>query len=106
VTRVIYIASAGTRREIEGKAGDTVMSLAVRNGIKGIEAECGGALACATCHIYVAAGDAAGLPPPSEDERAMLEGVAAERRPSSRLACQIVLGSLPALTVQLPERQT
>lgn len=86
--------------------GTSLMEAAVSANVSGIEAECGGSLICATCHVYVAETDRGGLPPPSAEEDAMLEFVAAERRPSSRLSCQLLgAGELERLTVQLPERQ-
>jgi ferredoxin, 2Fe-2S len=107
MTIVTYIGTDGSRRSLEAKDGDSVMALAVRHGLRGIEAECGGALSCATCHVYVEPTDGALLPPLSADEDEMLSGVAAERRTESRLACQLKLGAgLPRLTVSLPSRQT
>lgn len=86
--------------------GTSLMEAAVQANVRGIEAECGGSLICATCHVYVADADRDRLPPPGEDELAMLEFVAAERRPSSRLSCQLLgAADLDHLVVELPERQ-
>lgn len=92
-------------RQITIAPGQSLMKAALTADVEGIEAECGGCLSCATCHVYVESG-AESMPPPSDEEAALLEFVAAERRNNSRLSCQI-LGSpeLPALTVQLPRRQ-
>ena len=85
--------------------GQSVMLAAVQGNVDGIEAECGGCLSCATCHVYVRQVDGE-LPPPAGDEVAMLDFVAAERRPGSRLSCQLVGGAaLRSLVVELPERQ-
>ncbi|MCJ0763703.1 2Fe-2S iron-sulfur cluster-binding protein [Variovorax sp. CYS-02] len=74
--------------------------------IAGIEADCGGLLTCATCHVYVREPHAAQLPPPDGDERGMLEFTAAPCRPGSRLSCQIQLtDALDGLTVDLPPNQ-
>ncbi|MEY4039158.1 MAG: hypothetical protein RLZZ52_26 [Actinomycetota bacterium] len=90
---VTYISPDGTETTLEGRDGDSVMDLAVKNGVKGIVAECGGACACATCHVYVdeAFSDEVGEAGDLEDD--MLDGAAAERRPTSRLSCQIKLRS-------------
>lgn len=87
--KVTYIATDGTETTLEARDGDSVMETAVKNGVKGIVAECGGACACATCHVYVddAFVDVVGEAGPLEDD--MLDGAAAERLPSSRLSCQI-----------------
>ena len=75
-------------------------------GFIGIEAECGGALSCGTCHVYLTAPASAVLPAPSEAESSMLEVVAAERRSDSRLACQIVITpDLSGLFVEIPATQ-
>jgi len=82
------------------------MDLAVKNGVKGIVAECGGACACATCHVYVdeAFADEVGEAGDLEDD--MLDGAAAERRPTSRLSCQIKLRSeLDGLKVTIAPEQ-
>lgn len=82
------------------------MQAAVAENVRGIEADCGGLLTCATCHVYVQEPFANKLPPPSDDEIGMLEFTAAERRPNSRLSCQIELvPALDGLTVELPPQQ-
>ena len=80
---------------------------AVYNGIEGILGECGGGLSCATCHCYVDDAWAAQVgTPTSQDERDLLEGVAAQRKATSRLSCQItVTEALDGLVVHLPEAQ-
>jgi len=105
MAKITYIAFDGTRFEVEAENGSTVMENAVRNSVPGIEAECGGACACATCHVYVddAWTDAAGQPEPMEED--MLD-FAFDVRPNSRLSCQIrVSDELDGLVVSVPERQ-
>ena len=103
--KITYIDSAGTKRMAEAEAGATVMETAIKNGIPGIEAECGGACACSTCHVYVdeAWRAATGEPTPMEED--MLD-FAFDVRPNSRLSCQIkVTEALDGLVVTTPERQ-
>ena len=105
MTRLTFIANDGTRFEVEAENGSTVMENAIRNAVPGIEAECGGACACATCHVYVdeASTGIVGEPEPMEED--MLD-FAYDVRPSSRLSCQIkVRTELDGLVVQVPERQ-
>lgn len=89
--KVTYIQPNGTARVVEAPVGTTVMEAAVDNDVAGIVAECGGACSCATCHVYVDPAWADKLPPPDAQEDGML-GCVIERRPTSRLSCQIVLG--------------
>jgi len=105
MAKITYIAFDGTRFDVEAENGSTVMENAVRNSVPGIEAECGGACACATCHVYVdeAWTDAVGQPEPMEED--MLD-FAFDVRPNSRLSCQIrVSDELDGLVVSVPERQ-
>ena len=103
--KVIYVDSEGQRREVEVPVGSTVMEGAIDNDVSGIVAECGGACACATCHAYVADDWLAKLPPPSDMEDTMLES-ARERRPNSRLTCQIELtDALDGLEVQVADNE-
>lgn len=104
---VTYIDADGSRHTHEVAVGDNVMRGAVNNGIEGIVGECGGGLACATCHCYIdeAWTEAVGGPS-SDDEHDMLESAAAEVRPTSRLSCQIeITPELDGLVVLLPDRQ-
>ncbi len=103
---VIYINSQGETFEVEAEVGQTVMQAAIFNNIEGIEAECGGSCSCATCHVYVAEADQALFPVPDELEDELLEGVATERKATSRLSCQLVLmDDHERVTVQIPEAQ-
>ena len=105
MTKITYIAFDGTPFKIDAENGSTVMENAIRNGVPGIEAECGGACACATCHVYVdeAWREKVGGPSPMEED--MLD-FAFDVRPNSRLSCQIkVRDELDGLIVRVPERQ-
>ncbi|TDH36038.1 (2Fe-2S)-binding protein [Pseudohoeflea suaedae] len=105
MTKLSIIAFDGTQFDIDAENGSTVMENAIRNSVPGIEAECGGACACATCHVYVddAWTETVGAPEPMEED--MLD-FAFDVRPSSRLSCQIkVRDELDGLVVRVPERQ-
>ncbi len=104
--RITYVQPDGVERELDLPVGTTVMLGAVRNNVHGIEAECGGACSCATCHVYVDEDWAELLPPPEPMEDEMLTATAAERLPNSRLSCQLVVTeALDGLVVRLPDRQ-
>lgn len=104
--RITYIHTDGTREELDVADGTSVMQGALRHGVEGIVAECGGNAMCATCHVYVEPDRLDLLPPTSDEEDALLDGTASERRPNSRLSCQIqVTPALDGLVVRLPERQ-
>jgi len=103
---ISFLQPDGTEFGFEAPEGVSLMQAATGQGVAGIVAECGGQARCATCHVYVDDAWAGRLPPPGPDELAMLECTAAERRPTSRLACQIRLAAdLQGLQVQVPERQ-
>lgn len=105
MTKLTIVAFDGTRFDLDAEEGSTVMENAVRNSVPGIEAECGGACACATCHVYVdeAWAEKTGGPEPMEED--MLD-FAFDVRPTSRLSCQIkVSKELDGLVVHVPERQ-
>lgn len=92
--------------EIDVAAGESVMVAAVRAGVEGIVADCGGQCQCATCHVYVPAEFESVLPAMSEDEDDMLEITASERTARSRLSCQLVVPEgLDRLVVELPRTQ-
>jgi 2Fe-2S ferredoxin len=100
------VAADGAETTLEAKPSGSLMEAAVAANVRGIEADCGGLLTCATCHVYVREPFAARLPPPSGDELGMLEFTAAPRKPNSRLSCQIALAeALDGLTVDLPPSQ-
>lgn len=103
---ITIVSKDGAALEIDAGIGSTVMENAVRNSVSGIEAECGGACACATCHVYVDDGwlDRVGSPGPIEAD--MLD-FAYDVRPNSRLSCQIkVTEQLDGLVIGVPERQS
>ena len=105
MTRINFVDHTGETRSIDVENGATVMEAAIRNAIPGIEAECGGACACATCHVYVGEEwrDKVGSPSPMEED--MLD-FGFDVRPNSRLSCQIkVSDELDGLVVSTPERQ-
>ncbi|HUO22282.1 MAG TPA: 2Fe-2S iron-sulfur cluster-binding protein [Caulobacteraceae bacterium] len=105
MAKITYIEFSGQARTVDVKPGMTVMEGAVRNGVAGIEAECGGAMSCATCHVYV---DEAWLDKtgkPKSDESSMLD-FASDTQPNSRLSCQIkVTDALDGLIVRVPAKQ-
>ena len=104
---VTYIEPDGRTATLEVANGASVMSAAMNAGLEGIEAQCGGNMICATCHCYVQDPWLHRLPPPSDDERLMLQNVAAERHDNSRLSCQLIMRpELDGLTVQFPDRQS
>jgi 2Fe-2S ferredoxin len=104
--KVVYVSPAGVAREIEVPVGTTVMAAALKNGIDGIVAECGGVCMCSTCHVFVDETFFDLLPPAQDTEEAVLEISAVERQPTSRLSCQIkVTGELDGLIVRLPVKQ-
>lgn len=103
--KVFFVQADGLERAVEGRAGDSVMTTAVRQGVPGIVGECGGTLSCATCHVLVDLEDLAGYPVMSEDEDEMLDCAAADREPTSRLSCQLVLVEGVDIHVRIPTDQ-
>jgi 2Fe-2S ferredoxin len=105
MVQVIFVASDGARRQVDAPVGFSVMEAAVDHNVPGIDGDCGGACACATCHVHV---DKAWLPklePMSDLERGMLD-FAFGVDESSRLACQIKLApELDGLVIYTPEHQ-
>lgn len=88
--KVNFVDLAGGRHEVDVEVGNTLMEAAIDNDIAGIEAECGGACACATCHAYVDENWIARLPEMDDMEDAMLDS-ALDRKSNSRLTCQITM---------------
>ena len=103
--KITYTDASGTERVVEAKNGMTVMETAIKHNIPGIDADCGGACACATCHVYV---DSAWMNKVGERgamEESMLD-FADTVGPTSRLACQIKMtNALDGLVVRLPKAQ-
>jgi 2Fe-2S ferredoxin len=106
--KITYIEYNGTEHVVDVPVGRSVMQGAVDNNVPGIDADCGGECACATCHVYVidqAWLDRVGLPVPASQEASMLS-FAAVAQPNSRLSCQIkVTPELEGLVVRMPEGQ-
>jgi len=105
--KITYIEHSGREHQVEVPVGLSVMRGAVDNNIPGIDADCGGECACATCHVYVDAAclDATGTPVPGSQEASMLS-FAALAQPNSRLSCQIAVSdALDGLVVRMPEGQ-
>ena len=103
--RITYIEHNGTEHTVDVAVGLTVMEGAVNNNIPGIDADCGGACACSTCHVYVDAAWVGKLPAREDMEEDMLD-FAYEPNERSRLTCQVkVTPELDGLVVQMPEKQ-
>ena len=100
--RITFIDAKGEERAVEAEEGVSVMEAAVANSIPGIDADCGGACACATCHVYVEESQLAQLGEKSEMEQDMLD-FAENVQSNSRLACQIK--PFEGLRVRTPEEQ-
>ncbi|OBF39413.1 (2Fe-2S)-binding protein [Mycobacterium sp. ACS1612] len=104
--KVVFITLDGAQRVVDANAGESVMSVAVRNGIAGIIGECGGNCSCATCHVYVDDEFASRVGGAKDMEDDLLDLGVADRRQTSRLSCQIaVTDALDGLTVHVPAEQ-
>ena len=105
MTKITYIESNGKTHNIEVANGLSVMEGAVQNNIPGIDADCGGSMACATCHVYVKEEWFNKLPKKEDGEEDMLD-MAFEPKKNSRLSCQLMISDqLDGLVVNLPEKQ-
>ncbi len=103
--KITFIEHGGTEHTVDAETGSTVMEAAIENLVPGIEAECGGACACATCHVYVEDAWREPTGEPAEMEEDMLD-FAFDVRDASRLSCQItVTDKLDGLVVRVPEKQ-
>ena len=103
--KITYIEHGGKEHKIEVSNGLTVMEGAVQNNITGIDADCGGSMACATCHVYVKEEWFDKLPKKEDGEEDMID-MAYEPKKLSRLSCQLTVSDeLDGLVVQLPEKQ-
>ena len=106
MAKITYIEHNGTKHEVEVANGLTVMEGARDNNIPGIEADCGGACACSTCHVYVDAAWVAKLPAKDAMEEDMLDFAWEPDTEKSRLTCQLkVSDDLDGLVVRMPEKQ-
>lgn len=105
MAKITYIQHDGTEQTVDGLPGLSVMETAIKNMVPGIDADCGGACACATCHVYVEPGWKEKVGPRNSMEEDMLD-FAFDVRDSSRLSCQIkVSDALDGLRVTVPEKQ-
>jgi 2Fe-2S ferredoxin len=103
--KIVFTEPGGGRREINAPLGITLMEAARQHGVQGVVAQCGGACACATCHVYIDPSWLAKLEPREEMEEGMLES-AWEPRDNSRLGCQIhITAEMDGLQVTVPQRQ-
>jgi ferredoxin, 2Fe-2S len=106
VVTVTYVQSDGERTVIEAHAGDSVMTAATENAVRGIIGDCGGGMTCATCHVFVEPDWLEVAGPRAWGEDGTLESAAVQTDRTSRLGCQIVLDeALDGLVVRVPERQ-
>jgi 2Fe-2S ferredoxin len=103
--RITFTDPSGDVLVVAARPGDSVMTTAKRLGIPGIRGDCGGFMACATCHVYVDQADFGALAPLGALEEEMLWGTAADRRDTSRLSCQIQVDGDTDLHITLPDRQ-
>ena len=107
MAKITFVEANGEAQDLDVQEGWTLMQAAVRAGIDGIEAECGGSCACATCHCFIDEAYVDRLPAMASNEDAMLDNTVIERAGNSRLACQVtVTAALDGMTVHLPERQS
>ena len=105
MAKITFIQHNGSEQTVDGLAGMSVMETAVKHMVPGIDADCGGACACATCQVYVAPEWQAKLPPRSEMEETMLD-FAPDVRPNSRLSCQLRMSAeLDGIVLSLPKAQ-
>lgn len=106
MVQIVFIEPSGRQRSLDVAEGWTLMQAARAKGVEGIEAECGGSCACATCHVYLEGDAVSAVPGPAALEHEMLESVAADRKPNSRLSCQVkISGALSGLVVRIPQMQ-
>ena len=104
--KITYVDAQGNTKTIEVANGLTVMEGAIQNDVSGIDADCGGSMACATCHVYVEEKWFNKLPKAEDAEIDMID-MAVEPKKNSRLSCQIIISDeLDGLTVNIPSKQS
>lgn len=104
--KIIFITADGARHEVEGENGKSIMETALEHNVPGIVAECNGSAACATCHTYFDEAILGSLGDIDENESDMLDFTAAERKPGSRLSCQVRIEErLDGIIVKIPDAQ-
>ena len=105
MTKILFIAHDGSEQTVDAKNGDSIMETAVSNSVIGIDADCGGACACATCHVYIDEKFTAITGAPNEMEQSMLD-FAEDVQANSRLSCQITItDKMDGIIVRTPESQ-
>ncbi len=105
MAKITYITHDNQKHEVEVQNGLTVMEGAIQNDIPGIDADCGGGMACATCHVYVKEDWFTKIPKKEDGEEDMLD-MAFEPKTNSRLSCQIVVSDeIDGLEVSIPSKQ-
>ncbi len=103
--KITFVAHDGVSTSVDAAVGLTVMRAAVMNGVPGIDADCGGSCACATCHVIVDPAWADRLPPPKPEEEDTLDLIFG-LKPTSRLSCQIeIVPDLEGLILETPATQ-
>ena len=106
MSKITYIDSSGNSKTIDVANGLSVMEGAIQNNIPGIDADCGGGMACATCHVYVKEEWFNKLDKPEDAEQDMID-MAFEPKKNSRLSCQLIVSDkLDGLIVTTPSKQT
>ena len=106
MSKITYNDSSGNSKTIDVENGLSVMEGAVQNNIPGIDADCGGGMACATCHVYVKEEWLNKLEKPEDAEQDMID-MAFEPKKNSRLSCQLIVSDkLDGLIVTTPSKQT
>ena len=104
--KITYIEYSGKEHHVEMPLGFTIMEGAVKNSIPGIDADCGGSCACATCHVYVDENYLSKIPAAQEAEKDMLDFVN-DPNDNSRLSCQIIItNDLDGIIVRMPKKQS
>ena len=104
--KAVFVLNDNSEQEVEVARFESLMRAAVRNNVDGIAGDCGGGLTCANCHVYVDPEWLARLPPADASEEDMLQFTAAERKPNSRLSCQLRMAEeLAGIRVTVPEFQ-
>lgn len=106
MSKILFVHPEGETQKVEAADGSSAMRAALTGGVQGIAADCGGEASCATCHVYVDEEWIEKVGGPGLDEDDMLEFTACERKPNSRLSCQIRIDQdLDGLVLNLPESQ-
>lgn len=93
--KIRFTCPSGLAYEISAEPGQTVMQAAAMHNVPGIDADCGGACICATCHVFLPAGAMEGLAAPDDTELAMLECAVGYEPAASRLSCQLLVDDIP-----------